>query len=498
MKLTKFAFAMAIALTGCNSSTEHLKSLNPDNFDKDIPVGDDFYGHVNHIWQQTHPLSDEYARYGNFNVLADTAEVRVRDLVLGLDATNPEPGSVAHKVSTIYEQGMDSVRRNAEGAQPILADLRKIEETPHDGMEELFYWMQANYSNPFVSAGPMEDLSNSNAYAMYIEPGAMTLGDRDYYLDDSERNVTVREAYKTLVNTQMQNAGYTPEEAARITANVMKIETAMAEKAWTREENRRIELMNNPRSMAELQQMYPAVNWERFFPATMEINDVDTVIVTQIEPIQRGVELLGSLSDREIKDFYLWLYVRQAAPYLSDNFADASFEFSKVMRGVKEQRPRWKRALGTTESLLGEAIGELYVEKYFPESSKEYMVGLVENLRTALGEHIDNLTWMSDSTKANAREKLAAFTVKIGYPDKWKDYSSMTIDPALSYYENTHNASMWHQKEQLAKWGKPVDKTEWGMTPQTVNAYYNPMANEIVFPAAILQAPFFDPEASDA
>ncbi|MDE5930300.1 MAG: M13 family metallopeptidase, partial [Muribaculaceae bacterium] len=190
--------------------------------------------------------------------------------------------------------------------------------------------------------------------------------------------------------------------------------------------------------------------------------------------------------------------VSQASGKLSDAFSDANFDFNKVVSGVQQQRPRWKRALGATEGALGEAIGQLYVEKYFPESSKQYMLGLVENLRTALGKHIINLDWMSDDTKLNAIKKLNAFTVKIGYPDQWKDYSTMEIDPELSYYENMHNVSMWHNREQLKKWGKPVDKSEWGMTPQTINAYYNPLANEIVFPAGILQAPFFDPEASDA
>jgi putative endopeptidase len=208
--------------------------------------------------------------------------------------------------------------------------------------------------------------------------------------------------------------------------------------------------------------------------------------------------LLNSLTDREIKDYYLWDFVSSAAGKLSDDFTQAGFEFNKVMSGVKELRPRWKRALGATEGCMGEAIGELYVEKYFPQSSKDYMVGLVENLRTALGKHILNLSWMSDETKLNAIKKLNAFTVKIGYPDKWKDYSDMEINPDLTYFENMHNVSMWFQKKQLEKWGKPVDRTEWGMTPQTVNAYYNPLANEIVFPAAILQAPFYDPESSDA
>jgi putative endopeptidase len=230
----------------------------------------------------------------------------------------------------------------------------------------------------------------------------------------------------------------------------------------------------------------------------MGIPTPEQVIVTEINSVAQANNLLGSLTDREIKDYYLWKYVSQASSYLSDDFANASFEFSKVMSGVQQMRPRWKRALGATEGAMGEAVGQLYVEKYFPESSKQYMLGLVENLRTALGKHIINLPWMSDDTKLNAIKKLNAFTVKIGYPDKWKDYTTLNIDPALSYYQNMHNVSMWHQAETYAKWGKPVDRTEWGMTPQTVNAYYNPLANEIVFPAAILQAPFFDPEASDA
>ena len=230
----------------------------------------------------------------------------------------------------------------------------------------------------------------------------------------------------------------------------------------------------------------------------MNIDAPETVIVTEINTVKQADKLIKTLSDREKKDYYLWEYVSGAAPYLSDDFANASFEFNKVMSGVQQQRPRWKKALSAVEGVMGEGIGQLYVEKYFPESSKEYMLQLVENLRNALGKHIINLSWMSDDTKVQAMKKLNAFTVKIGYPDKWKDYSLLEIDPALSYYENMHNAAMWAQDRYLEKWGKPVDKSEWGMTPQTINAYYSPLANEIVFPAGILQAPFFDPEASDA
>lgn len=500
MKTINVALAMAVALTtgGGAVAQEHLKSLDTKNFDNSIPAGKDFYQHVTAGWQKAHPLTDEYARYGQFNILSDTSEARVKDIVMNLGATNPEPGSIAFKVSTLYNQAMDSAKRNADGAAPIKADLAKIENTPHEGMEDLFIWMHGNYASPFFSAGPQENLANSNEYAMYVSGGGISLGDRDYYLKDDQRNKEVREAYKKLIKTQMVNAGYSKKDADRIVKNVMKIETAIADSTWTREEQRNIPAMYNPRTFVQLKEMYPAINWDRFFIETMGIPSPEMVIVTEINTVEKANDLIASLTDREIKDYYLWKYVSQASGKLSDNFTDAQFEFNKVMSGVKEQRPRWKRALGATEGMLGEAIGELYVEKYFPQSSKEYMIGLVENLRTALGKHIISLEWMSPETKLNAIKKLNAFTVKIGYPDKWKDYSTMVIDPNLSYYENMHNAGMWHQKEQYAKWGKPVDRTEWGMTPQTVNAYYNPLANEIVFPAAILQAPFFDPEASDA
>ncbi len=490
---------MAVSLSATAiSAQEHLKSLDANQIDASIPAGTDFYHHVNSKWQKANPLTPEHSRYGKFNVLSDSSEQRVKNIVLGLAATNPQPGTVAFKVSTIYNQAMDSVRRNREGAAPIQADLKKIENTPHEGMEDLFLWMHGNYASPFFQAGPMEDLANSNVYAMYVSGGGIGLGDRDYYLQNDKRNKEVREAYQKLIVKQMMNAGYKKKDAQRIMKNVMKIETAIADSTWTREESRNIPAMYNPRTFAQLKEMYPAINWDRFFIETMGIPSPESVIVTEIKTVKKANDLMASLTDREIKDYYLWKYVAQAAGALSDDFANASFDFSKVMSGVQQQRPRWKRALGATEGAMGEAVGQLYVEKYFPQSSKEYMIGLVENLRTALGKHIINLPWMSDETKLNAIKKLNAFTVKIGYPDKWKDYSTMEIDPNLSYYENMHNVGMWHQKETYSKWGKPVDRTEWGMTPQTVNAYYNPMANEIVFPAAILQAPFFDPEASDA
>ena len=500
MKLFKSALLALAALCAGSTAyaTEHMKSLNPDFFDKTTSAGEDFYKFVNQGWMDANQLTPEYSRYGQFNILTDSSNNRIKNIVLNLAASNPEKGSVAYKVATIYEQAMDSVRRNREGAKPIKADLAKIENTTHEGMTDLLLWIHANYASPFFGAGPMEDLGNSKVYAMYVSSGGMTLGDRDYYLLNDKRNKEVREAYKKLIIDNMRLAGYSKKDANRIMKNVMKIETALADSAWTREQSRNLPAMYNVRTFAQLKEMYNNIPWDRFFIETMGIQSPETVIVTELSSVAQANNLIGTLTDREIKDYYLWQYVRQAAGKLSDDFTNASFEFNKVMSGVSAQQPRWKRALSATEGLMGEAIGQLYVEKYFPESSKQYMLELVENLRNALGKHIIELPWMSSETKLKAIQKLSAFTVKIGYPDKWEDYTTMEIDPNLSYYENCHNASMWHQKKELAKWGKPVDKSEWGMTPQTVNAYYSPLANEIVFPAGILQAPFFDAEASDA
>ena len=498
MKLRNLFAIMASASFCMGMQAEHLKSLDPKGIDPNTPASQDFYLHVNKGWMDSHPLTPEHARYGAFNILRDSSDNRVRRIVTGLAATNPQPGTNAHKVATLYEQGMDSVRRNKLGAQPIKADLAKIEATAPDGMTDLLLWMHKNYSSPLFSGGPQEDLANSQVYAMYLGSNSLGLGDRDYYLLNDKRNKEVREAYQKLIEKYMTLAGYSKKDAKRIVKNVMKIETALADSALTREESRNIPALYNPFSYEDVKAKWSNLPLDRFFVETMDIEAPETIIVTEPRSMNAANSLIASLTDRELKDYYTWLVVSDYASYLSDDFADAAFDFNKVMSGVQQQRPRWKKALGTTEGFLGEAIGELYVEEYFPQSSKDYMVGLVENLRNALGKHIINLEWMSDDTKVQALKKLNKFTVKIGYPDKWKDYSELIIDPELSYAENVKNARMWAQKQYLKKWGKPVDRTEWGMTPQTVNAYYNPLNNEIVFPAGILQAPFYDPEASDA
>lgn len=500
MKLLSSAFAAALLCLSASgvSAQEHLKSLDLNNVDKSISAKTDFYRHVNNGWMKKHPLTPEHSRYGQFNTLSDTSEARVKNIVLNLAKTNPQKGTKAHMVATLYEQAMDSVRRNKLGAEPIKAGLKKIESATHDQMDDLFLWMHKSFGSPFFSGGPMEDLANSKVYAMYIGSAPLGMGDRDYYLLNDKENKKVREAYKKLMDKELRLAGFSKKDAARIVKNVMKIETAIADSTWTREQSRNIPAMYNPRSIDQLKQLYPAFPWDRFFVETMGIQTPESVIVTELNTVKQGNDLFASLTDREKKDYYIMEYVSQAAPYLSDDFNNALFDFNKVVSGVQSQRPRWKRSLAATEGMLGEAIGELYVKQYFPESSKQYMLDLVENLRKALGKHIIHLSWMSDETKLQAIKKLNAFAVKIGYPDKFEEYEGMVIDPERSYYENMHNASMWHQNELYKKWGKPVDKTKWSMFPQTINAYYNPMANEIVFPAGILQAPFFDANASDA
>ncbi len=497
---TKMTAAMCLALgfgLAPALAQEHTKSLDVKGINHSIPAKTDFYHHVNTKWQEDHPLTAEYSRYGQFNILNDSSNNRIQRIVTGLAATNPKPGTNAYKIATIYEQGMDSVRRNREGAAPIKAKLAKIENTKPGEMGDLFRWMHRYESSPLFGVSMMEDLGNSKVYSMYIDGGSLGLGDRDYYLLNDKRNKEVRNAYIKLIEKQMNLAGYSKKDAKRIAKNVLKIETLIADSTWTREQSRNIPAMYNPRTMAQVETMYPNLPI-RGIIEDMGITVPENVIVTTINTVKQADNLMKSLTDREKKDLYLWDIVSGASRYLSDDFADASFEFSKVMSGVQQQRPRWKKALGTVEGVMGEGIGELYVEKYFPESSKVYMEGLVENLRKALGKHIMHLTWMTDDTKYEALKKLNAITVKIGYPDKWKDYSLLNIDPNLSYYENMHNANLWAYDRQLEKWGKPVDRSEWGMTPQTINAYYNPMNNEIVFPAGILQAPFFDPNSSDA
>ena len=419
----------------------------------------------------------------------------MRDLVLGLDAATAEPGSNAQKIADLYAMGMDSVRLNAEGAKATLLDLGRIYCTDRDGIIDLMATLTGVQA--FFGTGVEADMMNSDLNVMYWGQGGLGLGDRDYYLEDSDNARRVREAYIEYLTTIARLAGLDQENAARLAANSMRIETALATAAMSREEMRDPAAGYNPRTVAGLAAEYPHIDLARYFRG-QGLDGVENIIIGQPRSYAAVDSILASEDLTALRDYLAAGYLDSAAPYLSDDFVDAGFRMSQVLSGVEQQQPRWKRALAVPNGMLGEALGELYVEKYFPASSKEKMLTLVGNLRTALGKHIDDLTWMSDATKARAHEKLDAFTVKIGYPDKWRDYSGLAIDPSKPYWNNVQAAILFNQEFNNADFGKPVDRDRWYMSPQTVNAYYSPLTNEICFPAGILQEPFFNPEADDA
>jgi putative endopeptidase len=360
-------------------------------------------------------------------------------------------------------------------------------------------WLHIGVSGgTLFSSGVSSDAKDSNMNILHIGETGLGLGDRDYYLESNDTNQRIMEAYEVFVKRLMELIGYTATEQQRVWDNVISLETEFAKCKMTREERRNPQARYNICSLDELCAKYPNFDWKTYFD-NLELKNITKINVLSPQFYKALNELLPSLSEEKLKDYIIFNAVGEATGVLSDDFVNASFElYDRVMSGKEELEPRWKRAMSLPNSMLGEAVGELYVKKHFPEENKKYMKGLVENLRVALGEHIDHLSWMSDTTKAKAHEKLTAMSIKIGYPDKWKDYSEIQIDKEKSYLDNVINAAIWYVKDNYAKLGKPVDKEEWHMTPQTVNAYYSPLNNEICFPAGILQAPYFDLKADDA
>ena len=494
------SLAMTTMFMSCNESNGGKpKGVDRANLDETVAPGEDFYQYACGGWMKANPLQPQYSRYGQFDAMAENNKEQLKELIQGLAKQENPEGSVAQKVNDLYLLGLDSERLNEEGATPIKADLDKINSAKKEDLMNVIAWLHAEgLASPFFNEGVDADLMNSDANALYFMESGIGLGERDYYLENDSNSVKIRNAYVDFVKKIFALSGYTPEQTESAAANVMKIETALAKVAMTREEQRDMAGQYNPRTYEQLKKDYPNIGWDILLEA-LSLKDVKNVIVGQPRSFAEVNNLLGSLNEQEIKDYLACCYIRSAASYLSDDYVDAKFElFGKVMSGKEENEPRWKRALSVPNGLLGMAVGQLYVEKYFAGESKSKMLALVDNLKTALGEHIENLTWMTDSTKQNAIVKLNSFKVKIGYPDKWKDYTSINVDPKESYWTNIKKAIKWHADDNLAKYGKPVDKEEWLMSPQTVNAYYNPTTNEICFPAGILQAPYFDVNADDA
>ena len=487
LMMSMLAFAACAPKTGA-------PALDLTDLDTTASPKVDFYQYATGGWQQKNPLRPEFSRYGSFDAIRERTQENLNALFESMTTLEAKPGTIDQKISDLYKMALDSTTRNQLGAQPIQPYIAQIRDVKtKEELSTLLGQMNLYGEGGLMGFGAEADLANSDMQVLYLGQGGLGMGDRDYYL--KAENKELYEGYKAYLVKVMELAGL--EDARALAEKDLLVENEMASIFWSREQNRDMQAIYNPMSTEEMIARWPNLNLGLMFEAA-GIPAQEKVIVQQPSYFDGLNNLYKNLPLEYFKSYFLAQFVSGQAGSLSDDFYTAQWEFfSHQMAGAKEQQPRWKRAMSVPNGILGEAVGEMYVERYFPESSKQKMVTLVENLRTALGEHIDALEWMSDTTKARAREKLAAFTVKIGYPDKWKDYSSLDINPANTYYENLRNASAWYVKDNLDKLGKPTDKTEWGMTPQTVNAYYNPTTNEICFPAAILQKPFFDPDADD-
>ena len=491
----KCIFVSLAIISTYNMNAEQKRGVDRANLDPSVAPQTDFYDYACGGWMKANPLKPEFARYGTFDELRENNRVQLRELIMNLDTKNAPQGSITQKIGDLYAMGLDSLRLNIEGAQPIIGDVVAINQTPKSDVMDLLATKIG--VDGFFSTGVEADMMNSDIHAMYWSQGGMGLGDRDYYLEDSDNAKKIRDAYRTYIKTLTSLIGYDSAAQQRVADNVMEIETRLAKAAMSREELRNPAATYNPMTLDEIAAKYPNVDLRRYF-AKQGITDIESVVIGQPNSLAEVNAILAEASEQAIHDYLTASYISTAADYLSDDFTDAKFKLSQAVSGVEEPMPRWKRALGVPNALLGEAVGQLYVEKHFPQSSKEKMLTLVGNLKTALGEHINGLTWMSDTTKQRAIEKLDAFTVKIGYPDKWRDYTTLKIDRRRSYWDNIKDAIKHEVDYNLSDWGKPVDKTRWYMTPQTVNAYYSPLSNEICFPAGILQAPYFNPDADPA
>jgi len=491
MKMMIAALAMAPAAAGA-------QGLNRADMNLSVNPGDDFYEYAGGGWMKANPLKPEYSSFGTFDILAEKNQEHLREMFLDMGKTEHEKGTVEQKVADLYKMAMDSDRLNREGVTPVSADLKEIQAFKKANLTPMLVKQHLEVGNPFFGIGVSSDLKNSDHNVMWLSAGTSGLPDRDYYLNTDAESKETQQAYRDYLAKMFMFHGYKKKDAQRAARTIYDIEYKFAKAKLSRAEARDYTKLYNIRTIDQLQKDYPAVDWKAYF-AGMGVPKVDWVILTEPAVMAVANDLMTNLTEQQMRDYMAGELITSATGCLSDEIGEASFEFyGRRLSGQQERKPRWKRALGVPNGLLGEAVGEVYVSRYFAHGSKERMLKIIGDLRKSLASHIAALDWMGDSTKINALVKLNAFTVKIGYPDKWRDYSGLTVDPSKPLYENIKQATMYETRRNLNKWDTPVDKDEWGMTPQTVNAYYNPTTNEICFPAAILQPPFFDVEADDA
>lgn len=500
-EMKKKTLLAAMMLATLSAGAQNLSSgIDKANMDLSVKPGTDFYRYAAGGWLKKNPLDAEHTSNGAFTDLYEQNQKRIQGLILEY-ATHPQPkGTLGQKLGSLYNLMMDSVRLNREGYAPLKPTLARIAAIKNVREYQIVTSQldRRGDNTMMFGIGVGADMRNASMNIVSIEQGGIGLGTRDYYLNDDAQTVKIREAYKAFMKKMFEMVGDDPATATKKMQAVMTIETRIAKASYDKVTLRNINKNYHKMSYTQLVSDYPGIDWGNVFLQNgfPMFNEVD---LGQPEPIHEVEKILGDTPLDDLKAYAEAKVISGAASHLSDVFRAEAFKFSSVMSGAQKDRPRWKRAVSGTSGVFGEAIGKLYVEKYFPESSKQRMIELVKNLQVALGQRIAEASWMSAETKAKAQDKLENFIVKIGYPDKWKDYSGLQIDDSLSLYENLQNVSEFMTMDYInRKVNKPVDKTEWGMTPQTVNAYYNPTTNEICFPAAILQPPFFDANADDA
>lgn len=482
-------------LAACQTKSAKVPAIDISDLDQSVLPADDFYLYANGGWMQKNPLKPEYARFGSFDVLREANVERLNELFSQMATLTPEMGTIDQKIVDLYKQGLDSTRLNNEGAAPIKKYLEEIYATKSKKELAILLGNMNKYGEgAFFGAGVDVDLMDSNNQVLWLSQGGLGIGDRDYYVDPA--NAELRKGYEAMLVKYFELCGI--DRAAERASNAASIEDKLAAFSWTSVENRDYTKLYNPMTTNQVVSSYKGFDFDAFF-TTLGIPNQDLIIVMQPSFFAGFSKLFVESKLEVLQDYIAANFINSASGNLSDDFYTAYFDFyGTQMSGITEQKARWKRAMAVPNGILGEAVGQMYVAKYFPESYKQQVLDIVKNLQISLGQHIDELTWMTPETKAYARRKLDGFVIKIGYPDKWKDYSSLNINPELSYYENLRSASAWYTADNLNKLGKAPDKTEWAMTPQTVNAYYNPTTNEICFPAAILQPPFFNADADAA
>jgi putative endopeptidase len=461
--------------------------------DPAVKPGDDFFAYASGKWYQTFEIPPDRSSYGPFHKLSDLSEERVKKLIETAAASKPAAGTPEQKIGDYFASFMDEAGIEAKGLAPLEADLARIQAAKSKKDIATLFGLPG-YMSTF-GVGISADAKDPNRYSLDVGQAGLGLPDRDYYLKDDPKLAEQRAKYVAYIEQMLSLGGV--QDAARKARGIMQFETALAKVQWPIEKRRDVEANYNPRTKAELIAYAPGFEWQAFFDAS-QIGQRENFVVSTITAVRDSAKLIDKTSLDTLKDYLTFHLLRSNAPYLPKRFDDANFAFyGQQLRGQPQQRERWKRGVGVTGGALGELVGQVYVKEYFPPESKAKMEVLVDNLRAALKQRLPTLSWMSEETRKRADEKLATFVAKIGYPEKWKDYSALEVrrDDIIG---NAQRASLWAWNRDLARLDQPVDRAEWFMNVHDVNAYYNPLNNEIVFPAAILQPPFFDPAADDA